>query len=78
VQVLYHDPSIPELCLEEGKGVLRSQPITGALLEEADCVLILYDNPRFDYEAIVRDARSVFDACNATRGVTGREKITRL
>ena len=77
IGVLYHDPYISELRVNGD--VLCSQPLTDELLQTADCVLILADHSCFDYDAIVRQARMVFDARNATRNVaTGREKIVRL
>lgn len=79
VEVLYHDPHVPEIHEREGTDILRSQPLTRDLVTGADCVLILTDDPRFDYEAVIQDARLVFDTRNATRGVAGgREKVVRL
>lgn len=78
VEVLYHDPHVPEIRLSEGTDILRSQPLTRDLVTGAACVLILTDDPRFDYEAVVQDAQLVFDTRNATRGVAGgREKVVR-
>jgi len=77
MEVVYHDPYIPQVRVNGT--VLASQPLTPDLLRAADCVLILTDHSCFDYEGIVRDARMVFDARNATRNVTAdREKIVRL
>ena len=77
IGVLYHDPYISELRVNGD--VLCSQALTDELLQTADCVLILADHSCFDYDAIVRQSRMVFDARNATRDVaTGREKIVRL
>ena len=77
MEVVYHDPYVPEV--RSNGAVLRSEPLSAELLRGADCVLILTDHSCFDYDAIVAQARLVFDARNATRGVrAGREKIVRL
>jgi UDP-N-acetyl-D-glucosamine dehydrogenase len=77
VQVLYHDPYIPRIVANGAP--LASTPLTAALLQDVDCVLILADHSCFDYAWIVRNARMVFDVRNATRQVAeGREKIIRL
>jgi UDP-N-acetyl-D-glucosamine dehydrogenase len=77
IDVVYHDPYIPEVCVNGT--TLRSEPLTSRLVGEADGVLILTDHSGVDYAALVRDARLVFDVRNSTRGVAaGREKIIRL
>ena len=77
IEVAYHDPYI--LTLQVNGDLFDSEALTDELLQTADCVLILADHSCFDYELIVRKARMVFDARNATRNVTmGREKIVRL
>ena len=79
VEVVYHDPYVPEVRLEGTGTVLRSQPLEPALVAGVDCVVILTDHSGIDYGEIVRDARLVFDMRNATRGVrVGREKVIRL
>jgi UDP-N-acetyl-D-glucosamine dehydrogenase len=77
VDVLYHDPYVATLQVD-GRDLVAA-PLTSSLIESADCVVILADHSIFDYEAIVRDARLVFDTRNATRLVReGRERIIRL
>jgi UDP-N-acetyl-D-glucosamine dehydrogenase len=48
---------------------MRSQKLTGKLLKETDCAIIITDHKKFDYEFIVRNAPAVFDTRNATRKV---------
>jgi UDP-N-acetyl-D-glucosamine dehydrogenase len=61
----YHDPFVPSL---EHEGLdLRSEPLTDALLSEADAVLIVTDHTEIDYERVVARSRIVVD----TRNVTG-------
>jgi UDP-N-acetyl-D-glucosamine dehydrogenase len=62
----YHDPFVPTL---EHEGLdLRSEPLTDALLEGADAVLIVTDHTDIDYDRVVDRSRIVVD----TRNVTGR------
>jgi UDP-N-acetyl-D-glucosamine dehydrogenase len=49
------------------------------MLQSADCVLITTDHSSYDYDFIVKNARRVFDARNATKNVkAGRNKIVLL
>lgn len=75
--IAFHDPRVAELAANGAK--YESIPLTPATLAEADCVVIHTDHSAFDYEFIVRHARTVVDTRNATKGVRiGREKITKL
>lgn len=77
IEVAYHDPYIPTLHVNGD--VFHSEALTDELLRTADCVLILADHSCFDYEAIVREARMVFDARNATRYIKfDKDKIVKL
>ena len=77
IEVAYHDPYIP--MLHVNGDVFHSEALTDELLRTADCVLILADHSCFDYEAIVREARMVFDARNATRYIKfDKDKIVKL
>lgn len=75
--LVYHDPFVPEF--EEGTHRLHSVELTDALLQEADCVVILTDHSSFDYANIVRQAQIVVDTRNATRAISeDRNKIILL
>ncbi|MFA6003474.1 MAG: nucleotide sugar dehydrogenase [Elusimicrobiota bacterium] len=69
-QVSYHDPYVPEAVLRTR--TLRSVPLTDAALKAADCVVILTAHAGIDYGRIVRRARLVFDARNATKGLAAK------
>ena len=82
--VSYHDPHVPhfyvggDVFLPEGKD-FESVPITPEILAQADCVVIITGHSDVDYDQVVKQARLVIDAVNATRGIHhGREKIIRL
>lgn len=76
--VEYHDPYVAEIRLasslhrSSGDGVcLQSVPLDPDRLAGADCVAILVAHRAIDYDLVLRHARLVFDAVNATRGRTG-------
>ncbi|MDQ7827851.1 MAG: nucleotide sugar dehydrogenase [Armatimonadota bacterium] len=77
VQVDYYDPYVAVLPLN-GR-TLRRRPLTPQLLRAVDCVAILTDHSTVDYARVVRHARRVFDARNATAHVRReRDKIITL
>ena len=46
-------------------------------MSQADCVVIVTDHKKFDYPALVKDARLIVDTRNALKGIES-EKIVRL
>jgi UDP-N-acetyl-D-glucosamine dehydrogenase len=76
--LLYHDPYVP-LVRDHGGRSYQNQPLTDALIQNADCVLILTHHGCFNYQHIVDTARVVVDSRNATKNVAhNREKIRLL
>ena len=73
--VLYNDEYVPSVTVRNV--TLRSQPLDSALLQAADCVVIVTDHSYYDTAWIVREARSLVDTRNMTQGYTD-EKIFRL
>jgi UDP-N-acetyl-D-glucosamine dehydrogenase len=73
--VLYNDEYVPSLSLSDQ--TLSSQPVSSGLLQAADCVVIVTDHSYYDVPWIVRQARSIVDTRNVTRGYSD-EKIFRL
>jgi len=61
----YNDPWVPELKLN-GR-VLKSVRLTPAALRKYDCVVILTDHAKYDYEVIARTARLILDTRNAIK-----------
>ncbi len=61
----YNDPWVPELKLN-GR-VLKSVRLTPAALRKYDCVVILTDHAKYDYELIARSARLILDTRNAIK-----------
>ncbi len=74
-KVIYNDPYVPYL--KANRKTLRSQALTKGTLARADCVVITTDHSVYDYKWIVRHAKLIFDARNATKGVASN-KIVKL
>lgn len=75
---LYHDPYVETLSLNKQK-TYRSELLTAALVQNADCVVILTDHSAIDYKWLVKHARLVVDTRNATHAVQqGRDKVIRI
>jgi len=82
--VTYNDPHIPQFSIG-GDAVfpcmmtLSSQPLDEATVAEQDCLVILAGHSAYDYPWLVRTARLVVDAVDATREVVARgKKVVRL
>jgi UDP-N-acetyl-D-glucosamine dehydrogenase len=83
--VEYHDPFVPIVKLgaslfasDGGHVTLRSAPLEDERLRDADCVVVLVAHTLIDYSLVLRNARRVFDAVNATQGKSGRGQVERL
>ena len=77
-EVVTVDPHIVEFQTHSGH-IHHTTPLSDALLETADCAVIVTNHSAFDYERIVARAPAVVDTRNATRHVRdGREKIVLL
>ena len=77
-QFLYHDPYVDTLSLDKQQ-TYCSEPLTPALVQNADCVVILTDHSLIDYKWVVARAKLIVDTRNATHAVQqGREKIIRI
>jgi UDP-N-acetyl-D-glucosamine dehydrogenase len=64
--VLYNDDYVPSISIKDH--MLQSQPLSDGLLQAADCVVIVTDHDYYDAAQIVREARSIVDTRNMTRG----------
>lgn len=76
--VSYNDPHIPLLPqMRRYPGIHQaSVPLTPEYLNSRDCVLIVTDHSRYDWDWIVENSRLVIDTRNATKGVCKhRERI---
>jgi len=78
-EVEYHDPYIPHIHHEYDGWHMDSVQDLMQAVREADAVVVITNHKVYDYEAIVGEAKFVFDSRNATRKVADvREKVVRL
>jgi UDP-N-acetyl-D-glucosamine dehydrogenase len=77
-KVTYHDPYIPTLKTHEGQE-MDSVPDLMAAVREADAVIIVTNHKIYNYEAILKAAKFIFDSRNAL-GKMGKSspKVVRL
>lgn len=74
--LIYNDPFIPEF---KHEGVSYVSVNWEEEIKNADIVLITTDHSCYDYEAIVNEAKLLYDTRNATKDVkNNREKIYKL
>ena len=64
--VSFHDPHVARLTLDGDE--LASQPLSAALLQAADCVVVATDHSAIDWALVRTAARVVVDTRNALRG----------
>jgi UDP-N-acetyl-D-glucosamine dehydrogenase len=75
----YHDPYIPHIHHETEGWQMDSVPDWMKAVKESDAVVIITNHKAYDYEAIVKSAKFVFDSRNATRKVADDGgKVVRL
>jgi len=63
--VAYTDPYVPEVKVNGRK--FKSVALTAAELKKYDCVLVLTDHAKFDYDLVARHARLILDTRNAVK-----------
>jgi UDP-N-acetyl-D-glucosamine dehydrogenase len=79
-RVSYSDPHVPSLPRMRHHPGLRmdSAALTPAFLRSQDCVLIVTDHAKFDYDAVLAHAPLVVDTRNATAGCApGRARVVK-
>lgn len=78
VDVVYHDPFVPEVDDKQGR-IHTSIDLNPKTLAEADCAVIITDHTAFKFEEIVAHSAMVVDTRNACRNIfADREKIMLL
>jgi UDP-N-acetyl-D-glucosamine dehydrogenase len=76
-QVAYNDPYIPRVRLE-GEAHMASADYSDALLEQADCVVIVTDHSSYDWQHVIDHSRLVVDTRNALAARTGKARVVPL
>jgi UDP-N-acetyl-D-glucosamine dehydrogenase len=74
-KVSYHDPYLPTVKLSQGE--MKSVALSDEGLADADCVVIATDHSCYKMDEVISQAKLVFDARGATRGLKGNN-IVRL
>jgi len=68
--VCYHDPHVPRFPrMRKHSFRMDSMPLTRETLRACDCVLIVANHSRVDYELIGKEAKLIVDTRNAMAGV---------
>ena len=76
-EVSYHDPHVPEVRLDNDV-CLRSREPCSALLQEADCVVIVTDHSDFDYDEIAAHSQVIVDTRHVLRDKAAGATIVTL
>jgi UDP-N-acetyl-D-glucosamine dehydrogenase len=63
-RVTFSDPYVSTVRLDQGE--LKAMDETAR--RDADCVVIITDHAKFDYDALVKEARLIVDTRNALKG----------
>jgi UDP-N-acetyl-D-glucosamine dehydrogenase len=72
--ISYSDPFVPTI---HSDGIEMQAVEAEAAIRDADCVVIVTDHKKFDYAALVKNARLIVDTRNALKGIQS-DKIVRL
>jgi UDP-N-acetyl-D-glucosamine dehydrogenase len=75
--VAYHDPYVPHLRLED-EIQIESSEYSEALLQRADCVVIVTDHTSYDWQHVVNHSPLIIDTRNTTSKVSGKARIVSL
>lgn len=75
--VVYHDPHVASLRLEDGRRI-SSTDYSDALLANADCVVIITDHTSIDWAHVTNTAHLVVDSRNATAKTPGTARVISL
>ena len=77
--VQYHDPHIPHIHHEYDGWQMDSVKDVMKAVKDADAVIIVTNHKVYDYAAIIKEAKFVFDTRNATGKISkGNPKVVRL
>ena len=71
------DPHVAAVRLHDDV-IVAATPYSAALLEKADCVVIITDHHAFDYQHIVDHSSLLDEPRNATAGVAGKARVIAL
>ncbi|MBE2184408.1 MAG: nucleotide sugar dehydrogenase [Anaerolineae bacterium] len=75
--VVYHDPYVAQLQIEHGQH-MTSTAYSDALLETADCVVIITDHSDFNWQHVVEHSKLIVDTRHAIGARAGKARIVTL
>lgn len=67
--LVYHDPHVPALTLDDGTRLESLPALSPAELQAADLVLIIADHSAYSWDVIAKQSSRIVDTRNATRHV---------
>jgi UDP-N-acetyl-D-glucosamine dehydrogenase len=76
-KVVYHDPYVPHVRLEEDH-TMDSVPYTAELLSSADCVVIVTDHKAYDWQHVVDHSKLIVDTRHAVHPHVGGARVISL
>lgn len=75
--VVYHDPYVPLVHLE-GETTMETVEYSDALLDEADCVVIITDHSNYDWQHILDHSGLIVDTRHVVQGQPGKARVVGL
>jgi len=72
----FHDPHVREFEVENV--VYKNADLTDEVLEATDLTVILTDHSAIDFQRVVDRTARIFDTRNATKGLKGSARVTKL
>ncbi|XWX04402.1 nucleotide sugar dehydrogenase [Aggregatilineales bacterium SYSU G02658] len=75
--VVYHDPYIPQITLEDDLKMC-SVEYTTTLLQEADCVVIVTHHQAYNWPEVVANSRLIVDTRHVTQPAAGGARIVTI
>lgn len=76
-KIVFHDPHVAQVRLED-EAIMKRTDYSDALLESADCVVIVTDHGAYDWQHVLDHSRLVVDTRHATAANTGRARVVML
>jgi UDP-N-acetyl-D-glucosamine dehydrogenase len=75
-EISCHDPHVREFQVEDT--VYKNEDLTDELLDGTDIAVILTDHADIDFQRVLDHTGRVFDTRNATKGLEGSARVTKL
>jgi UDP-N-acetyl-D-glucosamine dehydrogenase len=75
--VVYHDPYVPGIRLEHDE-IMHTSEYSTARLDSADCVVIVTDHTRYNWQEIADHSKLIVDTRNAMGHIHGKARVVAL